>query len=103
MRECCDMRGFLSFIVLRLMSKKNMSGEDLREELRKRRGSKPSPGTVYPVLKVLSKNGFIEEIPHNRKVKKYRLTNKGKQELKRATIKFCSIFYDMKDEFGKHC
>jgi len=97
------MRGFLSFIVLRLISKKNMSGEDLREELKKRKGVKPSPGTIYPVLKSLSSSGFIEEISSKGKVKKYRLTKKGKKELNIATIKFCSIFYDMKDEFGRFC
>ena len=102
MRDCCDMRGFLSFIVLRLISKKNMSGDEIREELKKRRGSKPSPGTVYPVLKVLSESGFIEEVPNGGKTKNYRLTKKGRKELKVATLKFCSIFYDMKEEFGRH-
>ncbi|MBI2559226.1 PadR family transcriptional regulator [Candidatus Woesearchaeota archaeon] len=97
------MRGFLSFIVLRLIAKKNMSGEEIREELKKRRGTKPSPGTIYPVLKALSSSGFIEEISSKGKVKKYKLTAKGRKELKVATIKFCSIFYDMKDEFGRHC
>ena len=103
MKECCDMRGFLSFIVLRLISKKNMSGEDIREELKKRKGTKPSPGTIYPVLKALSSSGFIEELPSKGKVKKYKITKKGKKELNIATIKFCSIFYDMKEEFGRHC
>ena len=96
------MKGFLSFLVLKLISKKNMSGEDIREELKRRKGSKPSPGTIYPVLKNLSKNGFIEEIKNGKKAKKYRLTKKGKKEVAIATRKFCQIFYDMKDEF-KRC
>ncbi|MBI2660597.1 PadR family transcriptional regulator [Candidatus Woesearchaeota archaeon] len=103
MRECCDMRGFLSFIVLRLISKKSMSGHELSQEIKKRKGSKPSPGTIYPVLKALSENGFIEEIKDKGKIKKYRLTKKGKKELEIATVKFCQIFYDMKDEFGRRC
>ena len=103
MGTCCDMRGFLSFIVLKLIGKKNMSGEDIRQELKKRKGSKPSPGTIYPVLKSLSENGFIEEIKNGNKTKKYRLTKKGKNELRIATGKFCRIFYDMKDEFKKSC
>jgi len=103
MKNCCDMRGFLSFIVLRLISKKDMSGEDISEEIEKRRGTKPSPGTIYPVLKSLSRNGFIEETKEEGKEKKYRLTKKGKEEIKAATRKFCGIFYDMKDEFGKFC
>ena len=103
MKECCDMRGFLSFLVLKLISKKNMSGEEIREEIQKRRGSRPSPGTVYPVLKSLSGNGFIEEIKAGGKMKKYRLTRKGKKELEIATIKFCQIFYDLREDFQRCC
>ena len=97
------MKGFLSFIVLKLISKRNMSGDDIREELKLRKGTRPSPGTIYPVLKSLSKNGFIEEIKNDRKAKKYKLTKKGQKEIKVATKKFCALFYDMKDEFGKCC
>lgn len=100
---CCEMKGFLSFIVLKLISKKNMSGEEIREELRERKGSKPSPGTIYPALKSLSKSGFIEEIKSRGKTKKYKLTKKGQKEIKIATKKFCEIFYDMKDDFQKCC
>lgn len=103
MRDCCDMRGFLSFIVLRLISKKQMSGKEISQEIKNRKGSKPSPGTIYPVLKALSKIGFIEEIKNSGKTKKYRLTKKGKKELEVATAKFCQIFYDMKDELGRRC
>ena len=95
------MRGFLSFIVLRLISKKSMSGDELREELAKRRGHKPSPGTIYPVLKALSENGFIQEIKGAGKIKRYRLTKNGSKELEIATRKFCEIFYDMEGEFGR--
>ena len=96
---CCDMRGFLSFIVLRMIAGKNMSGEEISQEIKKRKGSKPSPGTVYPVLKSLSKSGFIEEVKNSSKMKKYRITKTGKKELKLATKNFCQIFYDMKEEF----
>ncbi|MBI2655294.1 PadR family transcriptional regulator [Candidatus Woesearchaeota archaeon] len=101
MGTCCDMRGFLSFIVLRLISKKNMSGDELRDELAKRKGHKPSPGTIYPVLKALSENGFIQEIKSAGKIKQYRLTKNGIKELEIATRKFCEIFYDMEGEFGR--
>lgn len=97
------MRGFLSFIVLRLISKKQMSGQEVSKEIKKRKGSKPSPGTIYPVLKTLSESGFIREVKNGAKEKKYKITKKGKNELKAATRKFCIIFYDMKDEFQKRC
>lgn len=93
------MRGFLSFIVLRLISKENRSGEDIRQELEKRKGTKPSPGTIYPVLKEMRENGWIKEIKDSGKEKKYEITLLGKRELKTATRKFISLFCDMKEEF----
>ena len=103
MESCCSMKGFLTFMVLRLISKKNMSGEEIREEIKKRKGTKPSPGTVYPVLKYLNKSGFIEQIKHKGKIKKYKITKKGKKELNEATKKFCMLFYDMKDDISRSC
>lgn len=100
MEKCCDMKGFLSFLVLRLISKKPMSGEEIRVEIEKRRGQKPSPGTIYPVLKVLNENGWIQSKEHG-KEKIYSLTNEGKKELKGATRRFISIFCDMGDEFHR--
>ena len=99
------MRGFLTFTTLRLISKKPMSGEDMRQELERRSGSKPSPGTIYPVLKELNQSGWIEEIKRGRgsgaKEKKYKITPKGRTELRAATKRFVAIFCDMKSEFEK--
>ena len=100
MKDCCDMRGFLSFTVLRLISKKPMSGEQLRDELEQRRGSRPSPGTIYPVLKTLVENGWISEIEKSGKEKMYGITPKGQKEIKAATARFVSLFCDMKEDFG---
>ena len=101
MKKCCEMKGFLSFLVLRMISKNNISGEEIRCELEKRKGTKPSPGTIYPALKELKSCGWIEEIEDSGKEKKYKITPSGKKELKSATRKFVAIFCDMKDEFGK--
>ena len=102
MNKCCDMKGFLSFLVLRMISKKNMSGEEIRKELMKRKGSKPSPGTIYPVLKSLKQKGLIKETNDKGRTKKYKLTIEGQRELDMAIRKFCEIFYDMGNEF-KRC
>lgn len=96
------MRGFLRFIVLRLISQNDMSGEDISKEIQKRKGTKPSPGTIYPVLKALSKNGLIKEIKSIGKEKKYTITKEGKKELEIATKRFVSIFCDMKKDFKKY-
>ena len=103
MKKCCDMKGFLTFSVLKMVGCKEMSGEDIREEIKKRRGTKPSSGTIYPVLKSLKQSGFIEESNKEGKVKKYKLTKKGEKELDVAIKKFCEMFHDMKDDFGKFC
>ena len=97
------MKGFLTFMMLRLIRGNNMSGEEIREEIKKRKGTRPSPGTVYPVLKSLNKSGFIEEIKHEGKIKRYKITKKGRKELNEATKKFCMLFYDMKDDFSRRC
>lgn len=93
------MRGFLSFIVLRLIKKKELSGEELRKELEKRKGCKPSPGTIYPVLKYLNENKLIQEVNNKGKNKKYKITKNGEKELEIATRKFVRMFYDLKEEF----
>lgn len=101
MKDCCDMKGFLSFTVLRLISKRNMSGQDIADELERRKGSRPSPGTIYPVLKSLSENEWIEEIKEGGREKKYRITEKGMKEVKLATEKFVLMFDDMCNDFKK--
>lgn len=88
------MRGMLSFLILFLISKKKMSGKDISEELEKRRGEKPSPGTIYPALKSLREGGLILEEKDGKEVY-YTLTEDGKAELKDAKKYFCRAFSDV--------
>jgi len=101
MGKCCDMKGYLTFIVLKMISSGAMSGENIRQEIEKRKGHKPSPGTIYPVLKSLSENQLIEEVESGGKEKKYRLTLDGKRELRLAIKHFIATFCDMKEDFEK--
>ena len=78
-----------------------MSGKEIAIEIMKRKGSKPSPGTVYPVLKSLSKSGFIKEIKGRGKIKTYHITKKGAVESEITAKRFVEIFCDMKKEFEK--
>ncbi len=91
---CCDMRGMLSFLILFLLSKKPMSGQELAKEIEKRKGEKPSPGTIYPPLKTLREEGLIKEDKQG-KVITYTLTLEGKEVLKRAKERFCKTFMDI--------
>ena len=90
---CCDMRGFLSFLILFLLSKRPMHGQGLAEEIEKRKGEKPSPGTIYPALKALKEAGLIEEKKAKAtKTIVYALTDEGRVVLKVAKQRFCQIF-----------
>ena len=87
------MKGFLSYMILWMLDKRKITGAEIAGELEKRKGSKPSPGTIYPALKELKKKGLIT----SDKKKAYSLTRKGRRELKCACKSFCRIFFDMKD------
>ena len=86
----CEMKGFLSLLLLWMLYKKNRTGAELAEELAKRKGSKPSPGTIYPALKELKSKGIITA----NKQKVYTLTKKGKTELEHGLRMFCTAFSD---------
>jgi len=90
-----DMKGFLSYIILWMLNKESMSGAEISEELERRRGTKPSPGTIYPALKELKERGLIES--DDKKV--YSLTKKGKREVMSSCNFFCKMFYDVKEMF----
>jgi len=91
---CCDMRGMLSFLVLFFLSKKSMHGQEIAEEIGKRKGEKPSPGTIYPVLKALKENGLIKERKEGKAVY-YEITPAGKAGFAEAKRHFCKTFMDI--------
>ncbi len=90
----CDMRGFLSFLILFLLSKKNMHGQEIALELEKRKGCRPSPGTIYPALKQLKENKLIKENKEGKTII-YSLTLEGKKEFDKAKMQFCRTFSDV--------
>ncbi len=71
-----------------------MSGQDLANELERRKGEKPSPGTIYPALKSLKEANLITERRENKFIF-YSLTDDGKKGLKRAKERFCRTFADL--------
>jgi PadR family transcriptional regulator, regulatory protein PadR len=85
------MRGMLGFLILFLLSKKPMHGQELAEDIAQRKGDKPSPGTIYPALKSLREAGFISEEKEG-KIIVYTLTERGKQALRIAKRKFTRTF-----------
>ena len=93
----CKTKGHLSFLVLWVLSKKSMTGAELAIELKKRKGKKPSPGTIYPLLKQL-KEAALLSIDEN---KSYSLTKQGKETLDEHLKVFMETFYDI-DEMKSH-
>ena len=88
------MRGFLSFLILFLLSKKEMNGQQISDELEKRKGCRPSPGTIYPALKSLKEDGFIKETASEKTIS-YTLTPAGKKAFDQAKTQFCRTFIDI--------
>lgn len=88
------MRGMLSFLMLFLLSKKPMSGVEIAEEIERRKGTKPSPGTIYPALKGLKEMGFVKEKKAGKTVT-YSLTPSGRDALRVAKQRFCATFTDV--------
>jgi DNA-binding PadR family transcriptional regulator len=88
------MRGFLSFLILFLLSKKDMNGQQISDELERRKGCRPSPGTIYPALKSLKEDGFIKETTSDKTIT-YTLTPSGKKAFDEAKTQFCRTFMDV--------
>jgi PadR family transcriptional regulator PadR len=87
------MRGMLGFLILFLLSKEPMHGQALADEIAKRKGEKPSPGTIYPALKNLREAGFIKEDKNkDDKTIVYSLTSRGEAALKIAKRRFTRTF-----------
>jgi len=85
------MRGMLSFLIMFILSKKPMHGQEIAKELEKRKGEKPSPGTIYPALKQLREAGMIKEKKEGKTIT-YSLTDEGRRHLKIAKQHFCKTF-----------
>lgn len=87
--KCCEMKGFLTFLVLWIIRKQPGNGQEIAREIEKRKGTKPSPGTIYPVLKSLRESDLVKK-----EKGKYVLTAGGQDELDSACAEFRDIFYD---------
>lgn len=91
------LRGYLSFMVLFFIDKnKEMSGNEIVNELEKRIERRINPGTIYPSLKRLKENNLILIRKKIRKEIYYSLTQQGKRELEKGVKLFNKLFYDVK-------
>ena len=88
-------KGFLGFLILHELNKKSLYGDKLAEFIGERKGSKLTPGTIYPALKYLREKGLIR-MKQNGRRKYYLLTKKGKNELIITYRLFGNIFRGLK-------
>ena|SRR3989338_7040121 len=80
-----DLKGLLSFRIVNELSKDKLCGDDLAKIIGERKGSKLTPGTIYPALKRLRKLKLIKHTKKGRK-KTYFLTKNGIKEQKIAKL-----------------
>lgn len=96
--SCCDMRGLLSFQILWELSKRPLNGQELAEKIAQRRGTKPTPGTIYPALKDLANRNLIVGTKVGRQIV-YQLTRAGKAGLSEAGLYFYQVFGEILTEY----
>jgi DNA-binding PadR family transcriptional regulator len=82
----------LGFLILFLLSKRTMNGQEIADEIANRKGERPSPGTIYPALKSLRLMGFIEVEEKEGKAISYKLTERGTNALKVSKRRFTRTF-----------
>ncbi len=72
-------RGSLRYWILYLIYSKPMSGAEIMDEIEKHSFGlwRPSPGSIYPALETLLKEGLVNRRPDGR----YELSEKGKEDL----------------------
>lgn len=95
--DCCDMRGLLAFQILWELREDELNGQQIAERIAERRGSKPTPGTIYPALKELNSRGLIAGRRIGRQVM-YSLTCDGREGIREAAAYFVQVFGDIVDE-----
>jgi len=93
------LRGFLKVVVLKALVEGPKSGYALMKYVESKVGSKPSPGSMYPLLDNLTKEGLVEGRGVGR-TKEYKLTIEGRHKLESVEEKrnecMCNMLEGMK-------
>ena len=78
-------RGNLRLLTLKALEKRPLSGYALMKYIEEKIGTKPSPGSMYPLLDDLAKDKLVKCKKQGRK-KIYEITKQGKEHLKIINI-----------------
>ncbi len=79
-----DFRGILKLLILKELERREDTGYGLIQRISVKTSKKPSPGSIYPLLKELTNAGFLNVRIEGRK-KMYSLSEKGKKVLEEAS------------------
>jgi len=92
--------GFIRLHVLHHAAKEPLYGGWMTEELR-RHGYRISPGTLYPMLHALEREGYLSSRrgrENRRAIRIYRATAKGKKALGIARDRIKELFHELIEE-----
>lgn len=78
---------FVKLYILHLLMEKHYYGNEIKDEIKARLDNRwePSPGMIYPLLRQLVKQEYIEgwwDEPEKRSIRRYKITDKGIQHYK---------------------
>ena len=73
-------KGYLKFMMLKIISEGDVTGYQIIKRVDQTVGSKPSTGSVYPLLKTMERDGWIEGSTDDGKTV-YKVTADGKAQL----------------------
>jgi len=89
-------RGLVKPLILWFLLKRTMHGYEILNQLTEMTGQKFSPGTIYPILYQLEEIGLIagkwEQKGERRRIKLYKITEKGLNTLKQFRDVFAKCF-----------
>lgn len=73
---------FVKLYTLHLLMEKPYYGNSIKDEITSRLNNKwsPSPGMIYPLLREMEKEGYIEgwwDQPEKRSIRRYKITDSG--------------------------
>lgn len=92
------MRGMLGFLILCELDGATdpLSGQQLAQRMATRRGTDPSPGTLYPALRRLRSSGWLTTAPSGRRNEHlHALTSAGRSAVAGARTWFQQAFGDL--------
>lgn len=94
--------GHLQLLVLKALSKQNLSGYALIKQIEQQTGFwKPSPGSIFPLLQKLEHEGHISTAKEKRK-NTYSITPKGKAHVKAMVHKKHELVCRMEEMLKVH-